>query len=677
MIANTSDVRVQGTLSGEKHELAIDPAAMAHIMTVLTDLYSDPAKAVIREYSTNARDAHVEAGNTSTPIEVQLPSPLSPFLKIRDYGVGLTESDIAEIYSRYGASTKRSTNSQTGMLGLGCKSALTYVQQFTLVSIKDGKRIQVAITREATGGSMTVVDERDTDEASGTEVQIPAKRDADGSYKTLDRTAAEFFAYWPKGQVLVNGSEPETVWDRKGFWLTKNMLVRPFADSYRQYDPQHQVVMGNVAYPLDGNYIDFPVARGHEVVVFLGIGEVNFVPSREALNYSDDRTVARVKKLGDEFSAAADKAVQREIDKAKTGADAIARMIESATALYNNPDYTRYAYKGKTIPQHYTVPGAVLPNSMNAYKGNVDDPAFRMLEVPRKSYTKNRADGVYTLPVTKFAHSLFVVGYEGKKFSAPQKDKLTKFLAEHATLTEEAIQTFILLKDRPAAIESWLAPDRIVKWDDVNALKLERQNGGTYGGYKVIPGSYENAIVNGASVGELAAKDIDTKHPVYTYSGNWYNTRSYIPLLDKLVGKYTIVPLPANRFDKFMRNFPNAVNLTEEVRKMYDKWVAGLSADTKLAMTVQADYAVHSLKALDASKVDDPALKQAIKLAKIDLTNAHTALRMFETVRGTGSRPSVKWDDPLEQYPLVSERVLRTAEGRKHAYLYLNAAYAA
>ena len=46
----------------------------------------DAATAVIREYATNAADAHVEAGISERPIEVTLPSRLNLQFKIRDYG---------------------------------------------------------------------------------------------------------------------------------------------------------------------------------------------------------------------------------------------------------------------------------------------------------------------------------------------------------------------------------------------------------------------------------------------------------------------------------------------------------------------------------------------------------------------------------------------------------------
>lgn len=68
----------KGNLSGETIAMSVDTASMAHVLSVLTDLYSDPTLAVIREYSTNALDSHVEAG-VKRPIDVSLPNAMTPF----------------------------------------------------------------------------------------------------------------------------------------------------------------------------------------------------------------------------------------------------------------------------------------------------------------------------------------------------------------------------------------------------------------------------------------------------------------------------------------------------------------------------------------------------------------------------------------------------------------------
>src|SRR5688500_7096953 len=128
------DVDIKSNLTGYDVEMKLDENATAELMDVLTGLYSDEERALIREYSTNARDAHLHTGIVR-PSEVETPNSLSPTRIIRDFGEGLSKDDIIEVYSKYGASTKRDSNEYVGMLGLGCKSALTYTDQFSLVAV--------------------------------------------------------------------------------------------------------------------------------------------------------------------------------------------------------------------------------------------------------------------------------------------------------------------------------------------------------------------------------------------------------------------------------------------------------------------------------------------------------------------------------------------------------------
>lgn len=71
-IDTSAAVDVTNSLGVESTTMTLDPQGMAHLTQVLTNLYADKHLAVLREYSTNALDAHVEAGTTA-PIEVTCP----------------------------------------------------------------------------------------------------------------------------------------------------------------------------------------------------------------------------------------------------------------------------------------------------------------------------------------------------------------------------------------------------------------------------------------------------------------------------------------------------------------------------------------------------------------------------------------------------------------------------
>jgi hypothetical protein len=84
---------IESTMDGQKIAMGIDEDAVDIIIDMVTELYSDREMAVVREYATNARDSHIEAGNDA-PIEVITPTELSPYLIIRDFGIGMSLSDI-------------------------------------------------------------------------------------------------------------------------------------------------------------------------------------------------------------------------------------------------------------------------------------------------------------------------------------------------------------------------------------------------------------------------------------------------------------------------------------------------------------------------------------------------------------------------------------------------------
>jgi len=104
---------------------------LAHIFGVLRNqLYSDKILAVVREYSANAVDANVEAGKEDQAIVITAPNSFDPTFRVRDFGNGLNEEEIRDIYANYGESTKRKSNKFIGQLGLGSKSGFAYGDTF-------------------------------------------------------------------------------------------------------------------------------------------------------------------------------------------------------------------------------------------------------------------------------------------------------------------------------------------------------------------------------------------------------------------------------------------------------------------------------------------------------------------------------------------------------------------
>lgn len=647
MIPNKNTaVTVQGNMDNFKSvSMGIAKGAEAHIITLLTDLYGDQIMAVIREYATNARDAQIEAGVTG-PIKVSLPTHLSPLYTVADAGIGLDRDEIERVYSQYGASTKRTSNEVNGMMGLGCKSALTYTNQFTIVSVKDNIRTTAIVSRvDDDLPTMTVVDESRVVAPNGTEVQVPVQRH---DMRLFEQKAAAFFSYWDDGQVLVNGQEPKKL---SGLAVGDDMLIVPDHQL-----TEHRVVMGGVSYPIPGDSIaSLQLPYGSSLVARIPIGSVDIAPSRENL-MSTSATKATLNAVRTSFLAAAEKAVQAEVDKAPSHFDALQVVLKWAKLVpgVKREDLT---YKGAAIPTSYGSEGVEIIQVPGPHAGS-------------KLSAHNKARFVNA---EVFDSTIFVYGYDRASFTAGQKKKLNKWVEDRRTAAYSAGKTFtmprhfVLLGDKPDS--PYIPSENIIDWPTIQAIKLPRASGGVSGR---IPGSYD--FYEGTTYREgVEDTEIDEDNPIYYLVGRQHSGWAYAAILATDSSDFTLVVLQERRVGKFLRNFPEAVKVDTVVNKLWDKVVAGISTEQKLALAVR-QHGPGNLSRLDASKVDDPAVKEAIRLLGVNVDATQKALNTFRyvTVKDLSLPTFV---NPLNKYPLTeSYQAWRYMD---HLYLYMNAVYAA
>lgn len=655
---------VTGDLSGEKIGMKIDENSLAHIMSIMTDLYSDPEMAVIREYSTNALDSHIEAGNPM-PIEITLPTPLAPFFKVKDYGIGLNRDDIADIYSKYGASTKRETDDQVGMLGLGCKSALTYSQQFVLVGIKDGQKTKVSVSREEDGtGSMTVLEQTKTHESNGVEILIPCK-----NARSMEEKANNFFRFWKPGTVLVNGEQPDHI---DGLWVEDGKLL------LTQDVDQNYVVMGNVAYPMDGSGDDDSSERrysygrysryagDHYLVAFVDIGQVHFTPSRESLHFTK-RTKDTIADIKEREPKLRDKALGKLLAEAKTRHDAVLLAIEMGN-LFAESAY----YKGEEIPR-------VINDSVNENLFSVSSKTL---------YGRRDWNAVKGIQRHAWAKCVIFEGMTDSDMSPVKCQKLYQWATKNGI---ESSGGFFVFNKIASEDRKWLDPSLIYDWETgPGAEKLPKKEIKTMGGR--ITGSYD--IWKGDDPSEpkyhrkqygIPADDFkNTKTILYVKGGHgtWdreINVRNRIPIIrHKYEKNWIVVDLPANRVNKFVRDFPKAKNIWDAAREIHAEWEKSVAKIDREAYAAQEEFPVNYygngkwLKALDPSKVDDPRIKKLIKLLNHDTKPIRTQAAMFAGVCDT--RFELSDENLTDDYPLIDGAGEANVD---HAVLYMNAVYAA
>lgn len=192
------------------------------VMTILrSKLYSNPIKIVVQEILVNARDAHREVGKSDIPVKVTLPSALNPNFEVQDFGPGITPDRMVNVFIRYGASTKRDDNTQTGGFGLGAKSPFSYTDSFVIETITEGKkRVYVAYIDESSVGKMSLLSTEDTIEGNGTTIKIPVKSEDFRSFQEHFTSVTEYWDIRPTVEDRIYWEDVPSYKTRKtNFWF--------------------------------------------------------------------------------------------------------------------------------------------------------------------------------------------------------------------------------------------------------------------------------------------------------------------------------------------------------------------------------------------------------------------------------------------------------------------------
>ena len=456
------DIQHSGTLGTEgRTAMTFDENSIAHLMTVLTDLYSNKTLAVIREYSTNAADAHKAAGNPD-PIEITLPNPMSPIFKVIDHGTGMTVDEVNDHFSKYGWSSKRDNDDEAGMLGLGCKAGLTYTSQFTMVTVKNGVKATVLVTREESGGGVVqIIDTVATTERNGTEIQIPVK-----NVQLFLGEAEEFFYYWDEGTVLVDGAPPvRCIWTEQAFLrLDEDVIVRPTGTG-------HKLVMGGIAYPINPANL-FPDMQGQyhrrtgpqQIIARVPIGSVNFTPSREALQYTK-RTNETLRELEEFVHGGMHRTAQAAINGSPTHKDAWRlyqewhEIVQRYTPVGRRGGHLKayeLTYKGQSFPITFqTDPQRTLEMNIRVpYHSSDPDRSTRHSHVKMRDLMET---------------ALLVQGHMGTALAAGTKARIRKYAKE--TLGLDAGR--VLVYPRHVA-GSWDGDIPKVDFNTIRAIELPK-----------------------------------------------------------------------------------------------------------------------------------------------------------------------------------------------------------
>ena len=300
MILENIDTNVNGNVESRACKIEANPV-MYDILS--NRLYKHKVRAVIRELSTNAVDSHKKAGNTDTPIKVQLPTILEPSFIIRDFGTGLIEQDIYDLYMTYGASDKRDSNLFNGALGVGSKSPFAYTQAFSVTSYFGGEATTYSVFSENGSPKIAKLGAIKTEEHTGLKIEVPV--DDKDIYKFTEdaRYVYQFLGY----PVDLNFTV-EPLFDKGSTDFKKgNWAIYPNMD-------ESYIVMAGIGYNLKNLEVtDTDILNTEGLVIEVETGAVQFAASREELSLSPE-TIKKLqeiaKEIAGDFEEVAEKAIK-------------------------------------------------------------------------------------------------------------------------------------------------------------------------------------------------------------------------------------------------------------------------------------------------------------------------------------------------------------------------------
>lgn len=285
--------------SGSFEESNYTIEASAKAFSILSDgLYANKIEAVIRELSTNAYDAHVDAGYPEKHFDVHFPNRFEPSFSIRDYGTGLSHEDCMSLYTTYFGSNKTNSNDAVGCLGLGSKSPFAYTDSFIVTSYFNGKkRVYNSYKNERDEPVFALLNEEDSNAPVGMEISFAVEQEDINEFEESAQSVYKFFKTLP---MLVNGSSTELfVIEEEVEYIIEGsnwgLVKQPASDGRSHYGRRHSTynasaIMGQIAYPIDSSQFDDEDVKAlldSEAHIHFNIGELDITPSREALSYNE------------------------------------------------------------------------------------------------------------------------------------------------------------------------------------------------------------------------------------------------------------------------------------------------------------------------------------------------------------------------------------------------------
>lgn len=280
-----SDAIVTGDVRSNK--VQIDTANIDFITQILSsNLYSNPLDSFLREILSNAVDSHIEAG-TKAPVILDIGrNNGKPYIRIQDFGTGISKERFDKIYRFIGSSTKRDSNDYIGAFGLGRFSAMSVASAVNITSRYDGIETKYLMYKDGLTIRIDEVYSEKTTERNGVEVYVEIPSLVNYEVEKAIKNLILFKNVYINTSIESLRDVASAFNDKKSIYVGKSMSVicdSNFCPSYG-----NKISIGGVMYPIDTYKIKTNLKS--YIIPHVDIGQVTVTPNREQLLY-DTNTV--------------------------------------------------------------------------------------------------------------------------------------------------------------------------------------------------------------------------------------------------------------------------------------------------------------------------------------------------------------------------------------------------
>ena len=286
---------VAGTIANMQTE-SFKIANTAHMMEILSKkLYTNPELAVCRELVCNAIDSHTAAGQKKR-VYVEMPTLANDFrFIVKDYGTGLSEEDVLNLYTTYGMSNKQNSNDFIGGLGIGSKSPFALTDEFSVISRYNGIATTYHCYKQKGLPMCTKLSAVATDEHNGLTVTVPFTLSNVSSFNVRAKKA---FRGMSRELVEVHSEDPVEFYE--------DILKKVRHKQGRIYRMKEScsddcsVRMGQVLYKFPREWIAREWSSVNVLLEF-PVGSLTISASRETLEDNEENKAAIVKVMQTEY----------------------------------------------------------------------------------------------------------------------------------------------------------------------------------------------------------------------------------------------------------------------------------------------------------------------------------------------------------------------------------------